>query len=205
MRLPFLASFIIFIIWLTYELRKSRRKEEKLEKQFWAREREANNTRRKPLDGLSFISIPLNELPLETASDNPQIQEYTDILRTLSTKKIVNLTGYTNTDLKLMYGAPNITELTEYDQNYTLLARTLQQWATTLFELGYSTEAKTILEFAISTDTDVSGSYRLLVSIYHSNGEDEKIAALQERAKKLRSLSKNAIVRILQEFYPSSD
>ena len=205
MRLPFLASFIIFIIWLTYELRKSRRKEEKLEKQFWAREREANNTRRKPLDGLSFISIPLNELPLETASDNPQIQEYTDILRTLSAKKIVNLTGYTNTDLKLMYGAPNITELTEYDQNYTLLARTLQQWATTLFELGYSTEAKSILEFAISTDTDVSGSYRLLASIYHSNGEDEKIAALQERAQKLRSLSKNAIVRILQEFYPSSD
>ncbi len=43
MRLPFLASFIIFIVWLTYELAKSRKKAEKLEKSFWDREREANN------------------------------------------------------------------------------------------------------------------------------------------------------------------
>ena len=104
-----------------------------------------------------------------------------------------------------MYGAPNITALTEYDQNYTLLARTLQQWASTLVELGFIAEAKTILEFAVSTDTDVSGSYRLLSSIYHDNGEDEKIASLLQRAQTLRSLSKNSIVRILQEFCPSSD
>lgn len=206
MRLPFLASFIIFIAWLTYELAKSRKKAEKLEKSFWDREREANNTRKKPLDGLNFISLPLDELPFGTAAgDNERIQEYEDVLRTLSTQKIVNLTGYSNTDLKLMYGAPNITVLTEYDQNYTLLARTLQQWASSLAELGFTAEAKTILEFAVSTDTDVSGSYRLLSSIYHDNGEDEKIASLLQRAQTLRSLSKNSIVRILQEFCPSSD
>ena len=205
MRLPFLASFIIFIVWLTYELAKSRKKAEKLEKSFWDREREANNTRKKPLDGLNFISLPLNELPFGIAADNERIQEYEELLRTLSTQKIVNLTGYSNTDLKLMYGAPNITALTEYDQNYTLLARTLQQWASTLVELGFTAEAKTILEFAVSTDTDVSGSYRLLSSIYHDNGEDEKIASLLQRAQTLRSLSKNSIVRILQEFCPSSD
>lgn len=205
MRLPFLASFIVFIIWLTYELAKSRKKAEKLEKSFWERERAANSTRRKPLDGLAFITIPIDKLPFGMLPDSERIFEYEEILHTLSTQKIVNLTGYSNTDLKLMYGAPNITLLTEYDQNYTLLARTLQQWAACLMEHGYTQEAKTVLEFAISTDTDVSGSYRLLASIYCENNEGEKIVSLLEKAKSLRSLSKNSIVRILQEFCPSSD
>ena len=37
----------------------------------------------------------------------------------------MHLTGYTNTDLKLEYGAPNIKLLSAYDQRYTTLARTL--------------------------------------------------------------------------------
>ena len=205
MRVPFLASFIIFIIWLTYELAKVRKQEEKQKLQFWERERQANNTRKKSLEGLAYITIPLDTLPVQTATEDSSISEYLDVIRTLATQTIVNLTGYSNTDLKLMYGAPNITVLTEYDQNYTLLARTLQQWASRLMELGFSDEAKAVLEFAISTDTDVSGSYRLLASIYHENGDDAKIADLLQRAQSLRSLSKNTIVRILQEFCPSSD
>lgn len=205
MRLPFLASFIVFIIWLTYELAKSRKQEEKLKDSFWARERKANSTRKKPLDDLHYLSLPLKQLPFGIITDDSRVQEYEEILLTLSSQKIVNLTGYSNTDLKLMYGAPNITVLTEYDQNYTLLARTLQQWADALIKRGFVTEAKTVLEFAVSTNTDVSSTYRMLASIYHNAGEDAKIHDLIKRAGELRSLSKNSIVRILQEFCPSCD
>ena len=193
MRFPFLASFIIFIIWLTYMLTKTRRSEEKQQKQFWARERQANNTRRKSLDGLSYITIPLDTLPMDTAADNFSIQECLEIIRTLSTQTIVNLTGYSNTDLKLMYGAPNITVLTEYDQNYTFLVRTLQKWASLLYEQGFVPEARAVLEFAVSTNTDISSSYKLLATIYRDNGESEKIAALLQTAQSLRSLSKKEI------------
>lgn len=199
MRLPFLASFIVFIIWLSYEIKKSRRAIDRQQNAFWERERQANRTRKKPLDTLDYITIPLHALPMGICSEQPQIAECLDLIRSLSEQKIVNFTGYSNTDLKLMYGAPNITLLSEYDQNYTLLVRTLQKWASLLHEQGYVNEAKTILEFAVSIRTDVSGSYRLLASIYRMEGTPEKNAGLIETAMTLNSSMKDVIVRTLQE------
>lgn len=203
MRLPFLASFIVFIVWLSYEIRKSRDAIEKQQKSFWERERQANRTRKKPLDDLDYIKIPIDKLPMELCTDQPQIAECSDLIRALSEQTIVNLTGYSNTDLKLMYGAPNITLLTDYDQNYTLLVRTLQKWASLLYEQKHVREAKTILEFAVSTRTDVSGTYKLLTSIYLADGEGEKISGLIETAKTLNSSMRESIVRTLQESDPS--
>ena len=199
MKLPFLASFIVFIVWLSFMITRSRRAMELQEKQFWDREKQANRTRRKSLDGLAYITIPLDKLPLDLNTDQDDIRECVYIIRTLSTQTIVNLTGYTNTDLKLMYGAPNITALTEYDQNYTLLARTLQKWAALLHAQGHITQARTILEFAVSTRTDVSGTYRLLADIYKDSGESEKVAGLMEAAQALPDFSRNIITRLLQE------
>lgn len=203
MRFPFLASFIIFLIWLSYQLAKSKRITEKQEKSFWERERLANQTRRKSLDALPYITIPLATLPMQLCQEDDAVRECTDLVRSLSEQTIVNLTGYSNTDLKLMYGAPNITLLSDYDQNYTLLARTLQKWAALLYKKGFVNETKTILEFAVSTQTDVSGSYKLLASIYKKEGHPEKIASLLETASTLRSAMKPAIVRALQESDPS--
>lgn len=205
MRFPFLASFIIFLIWLSYQLAKSRRITEKQEKSFWERERLANQTRRKSLDALPYITIPLAALPIQLCQEDDAVRECSDLVRSLSEQTIVNLTGYSNTDLKLMYGAPNITLLSDYDQNYTLLARTLQKWAALLYKKGFVNETKAILEFAVSTQTDVSGSYKLLASIYKKEGHPEKIASLLETASTLRSAMKPAIVRALQESDPSDD
>lgn len=200
MKMPFFASFIIFIVWLTYELSKVRRKSEKRQKSFWDKEAEANSTRRKSLDDLPYISIPFDTLPMDTMKEDAQVAEYQETLRTLAESPIVNFTGLTNTDLKLQYGAPNIDLLTRYDQNYTTLACTLQKWAAQLYEAGHITDTKCILEFAISTDTDVSHSYKLLASIYSSEGSNDKIAELKNRAENLKSGTKNIIVRMLQEY-----
>lgn len=202
MKMPFFASFIIFIVWLTYELAKSRRRAEKKNTSYWEKEAQANSTRRKSLDDLNYITIPFSELPINTLAENEEIQECIQTLRTLAESPIVNFTGISNTDLKLQYGAPNIDLLMRYDQNYTVLACTLQKWAEKLYKVGYTNETKCILEFAISTDTDVSNSYRLLASIYASEGSRDKIAELKDRARNLKSGSRNIIVRILQEFDP---
>ena len=203
MKLPFLASFIVFIVWLTYELSKTRRIEENQSKQFWEREKQANSTRRKPLDDLAYITIPLSDLPMDACCDREDVQECLDVIRTLAQETVVNLTGYTNTDLKLMYGAPNITALTQYDQNYTMLARTLQKWASLLYAQNLTDEAQTILEFAVSTRTDVSGTYRLLASIYRAQGEPDKIAGLMRTVETLPDAAQKIIGRILQESDPS--
>lgn len=202
MKMPFFASFIIFIVWLTYELSKGRRQAEKERNSFWEKEAEANRTRRKSLDHLNYITIPLDSLPMDIMSEDETIKEYQQIIHSLADSPIVNFTGFTNTDLKLEYGAPNIELLTRYDQNYTTLVCTLQKWAQRLYESGYITEATRLMEFAISIDTDVSGTYRLLATIYSTGGEKEKIEELKNRAENLKSGSKNIIVRILQEFCP---
>lgn len=205
MKIPFFASSIVFCIWLFYELRKHRRKEAQVEDSFWERETAANNTRKKPLDNLEYISIPFDFLPMDILKEEEEVAECHRLLLTLSEQKIVNLTGLSNTELKLRYGAPNITVLTDYDQNYTVLARTLQKWASLLYQAGYTQEAKTILEFAVSTKTDISASYAILSEIYKKTGQTQKIESLLQIAEGLNSAMKPAIVRILKEAYPCSD
>ena len=113
----------------------------------------------------------------------------------------MNFTGWTNTDLKLEYGAANITILSEYDQNYTLLARTLQKWADQLIAAGYGKEASVIMEFAVSTNTDVSSTYYQLADYWASRGESFRIEQLIRTAEGLRSSSRNTIIRHLKEKY----
>lgn len=199
MKFPFFASFIVFIIWLTLKLSKNSRLEESQNQAFWEKERLADNTRRQPLDDLEYITIPFEKLSMDLLPDDERASDYKATLDSLSESKIVNFTGITNTDLKLKYGAPNIDLLTRYDQNYTILARTLQQWASHLYENGYRKEACTILEFAVSTRTDVSGTYKLLCKIYQEENTPEKIQDLYSTAESLNSVMKNTIVRILQE------
>ena len=127
MNFGFLASFITFSLLVSYTVRKQGKKRRKNDSDFWAREERANSVRRKPLDGLNYIKIPLERFPTHILNEDSTVMECIGIVESLTDKKIVNLTGWTNTDLKLEYGTANITQLSEYDQNYTLLVRTLQK------------------------------------------------------------------------------
>lgn len=228
MKTLFLSSLISFCL-LIFLLNKRHSKMEKSMKDaFWKREEEANHTRRKSLDNLPYITIPLEELPLachitddtadvrntddaadvrntgDAAANEAISEECKEILRSLSTQKIVNLTGYTNTDLKLSYGTANITCLTEYDQNYTLLVSTLQKWAEALYRGGAKKECRQVLEYAVSVGTDVSHTYFLLADLYDEEGENDLKCSLIEKASGLSSLSSKVIVRTLQGSGPYS-
>lgn len=198
MKFPFFASFIVFCIWLGYEIHKHRNKQAKADKEFWEKEAAANNTRRKSLDDLEYIQIPFGSLPMDVLMEDSKVADYHRTLQELSDSPIVNFTGISNTDLKLQYGAPNIELLSRYDQSYTTLVRTLQNWAEVLFENGYSDEAGSILEFAVSTRTDISASYKLLVKIYNQQGTPEKINHLIPIAESLNSGMKNHILTLLR-------
>lgn len=201
MKFPFLASFLLFSALLTYELGKSRRIEEKSMKNFLEKENAANSVRKKDLDGLPYISIPLEDFPMDVLTDREDIMEIHNQLKTLSTKKIVNLTGISNTDLKLTYGTANITVLTEYDQNYTILARTIYKWGKLLYEENLIPQAKQVLSFGINTGSDVSGNYKLLATIYKQEGNDKEIQELIDKASSINSLMKNSILKSLKDIY----
>ena len=83
MRFYFFASFIVFCIWLGYEIHKHRNMEAKDYEAFWDREHAANSTRRKSLDGLPYIAIPVETFPFGLLPGNEQVPEYaqrTDLL-----------------------------------------------------------------------------------------------------------------------------
>lgn len=201
MSLIILASLIIFGAILHARMKQQGKSQTNTEAAFWEREHQANFVRRKPLDKLDYITIPLEELPVDTMADDPAVADCLDVLRSLSTQRIVNLTGYTNTDLKLEYGTASFPELSEYDQNYTLLVTTLQKWADILLENRFTDEARRVMEFAVQTRTDVKRTYYRLAEIYDRQLETEKIRELAETAGALRSPSGEAIVRTLQESY----
>ena len=205
MKTLFLSSLILFCLIIAYNNRRHSKMVEKQQKEYWDRENAANSTRKKPLDNLAYITIPLETLPINTLPENPKVQEYVELLQNLASVKIVNLTGYTNTDLKLEYGTANITVLSEYDANYTLLVRTLQDWAELLYKAGFTDEAQSVLEFAVSTNTDISRSYYLLADIYDSTGNTSKKETLIASAEEIRSVMKQTIVRTLQGSGPYSD
>lgn len=199
MNIGFLASFITFCLLVSYNIKKQARKKKRDEKDFWAREAEANSVRRKPLDGLPYIRIPLERFPTHLLNNNGEVLECIETIASLTSEKIVNLTGWSNTDLKLEYGAPNITALSEYDQNYTLLVRTLQKWADALEEAGYKDEAVVLMEFAVSTNTDVSRTYYQLADYWAARGRGDKIEEMMRTARGLRSSNKDAILRHLKQ------
>ncbi len=200
---PFLASFILLCIFLNFNSRRVSRKVEEREQDFWARELESNNVRKKSLDNLEYVHIPVDLLPFGTAGDNQMLQRCEDEVLALKDEKIVNLTGITNTDLKLEYGTANITPLTQYDQNYTALVCGLQNWGQELYNQGRYEDAATVLEFSARTRSDITGTYRLLVDLYKTKlglneGEiKRKIDGLVPIAKSLNSLSRLTILKLL--------
>lgn len=196
---PFLAT-IVFVIWLTYELKKHDRINTKAYEDFWKKEREANLVRKKSLDNLSYIKVPLEYIPKSLLSEDPDVSDCISILEHLSERKIVNLTGYTNTDLKLEYGAPNLNILMEYDENYTLYARTMNRLAHAYYDAGYESNARILLECCIESNTDIKATYLLLAQIYKKHREKEKLDQLMNAAQTLPSVSKKSIIHALEEY-----
>lgn len=194
----FLGLFIFFVFLLAYYRKKSTNAQRAVEEAFWNRENEANNVRRQDISGLSYITIPLEKFPMNIC-DNEELNACEQTLTALSAKKILNLGSQTNTDLKLKYGPANLADLTEYDQNFTTLCRTLVCYAETLIRLGYETEAQPVLEFGISCGSDHSRNYKLLAELYHRQGDRDRLDSLLAQAKELDSPMQNTIIRHIEE------
>ena len=198
MKFPLLASLLVFVVWIAYEIHKARKKDDKFMADFWEREREADSTRRKSLADLNYITILLSELALPEDSDE-DLKESFSLLENLAESKIVKLSEYTNTELKLKYGAPNLPLLTEWDTNYSTMVQTLQKIAVSLFKSGNLDLAEKYLNFAVESGTDVSQSYYLLADIYEKRGEPDRITELELLAGNLNSIMKEAMLENLSE------
>lgn len=184
--MPFLLFFIFVILSLTimHRIRYVKRQETKQGSKFWQAESQADSIRKQDISQLDYIYIPIETLPfgIDTAKDVVSLE---DTVRRLDNTKILNLNQYTNTELKMQYGAANLPFLSECDERCTLLLRTLYQWACKLLEHGFPEEAVRIAEYSVDIGSDLSGIYFMLTDYYKLF---EDIPALQKLSKSAQAL-----------------
>lgn len=188
---PFLAIFITFCLVLAYYIRKSDTNQQKVQDEFWEKERLANTIRKKDISKLDYITIPFEKIPvkLDTSTEKKLFE--------LKDKPMLNLTGISNTDLKLLYGTANITILSEYDTNFMEFVSLLPEYTLELQNAGHSDTAQMLLEFAVSCNADSRKIYEQLASIYQQQNQPDKIKQLYEASDRLPELTKKAIQNML--------
>ena len=194
-----ISLLIIFVLWLNYEIGKNNRLSNKGKDEFWRKESQANQTRKADISGLEYLSVPIERLPMDDNPDNT-INSYRDTILSQSNKKILNLSSFSNTELKLKYGASNIHLLSEYDNNYTVLIATLNKWGERLYMNGYHMEALAVLEVAFDCKSDVHKTFELLAEIYNEQGLYNKIDLLIDSITSSPIRNKEAILLKLQSY-----
>lgn len=195
---PIFTCFAIFSLFTFLYMRRSSTKSLTGAENMLEREREANSVRKQPLTDLNYINVDLSKFP-ELNTEDEYLLERIKKLTALSDPdvKIVNLSAYTNTDLKLKYGVANITVLTEYDQNFTNLCRCLFEIGKRLHSANDIENALTFLEYGINCGTDLKSHYTLLADIYESQLQYGKIVDLIHSAKNINSALKDSLIRDL--------
>lgn len=160
------------------------------------------------LSELASENSPVEEFPSPHPAEYaaPLSEELANVeleLCKLADCRIVNLTGISNTELRLTYGTANLDPLMSYDHNFTILIRSLQKWGSLLASAGHPEDAVTVLSYAVSIGSDIAGTYAVLARLYKSRGEYSKIEELKSRAEELTTLMKPSILRDLEQLTES--
>ena len=192
-----LTMFLAFIGVLTYRLHKARNNHSQRLEEFWEKERQADLAPTKDLSHITYITIPLEKFPLHF-SDDPEIDMIEEELEQLSGKRLLNLNGKTNTELKLEYGAQNLEIMQEIGDDFSRMTMLLTDYAKGLMQEGRFEDAITVLEFGLSVGSDISTNYILLGDCYQSTGQPGKIQKLKEDVKKLHLLLEKKILDYLE-------
>lgn len=188
----FTICMVVFVIVLKMNVNKNKAAKDTATSDFWEREHAANLTRRQDISGLDYISIPLEKFPLNLNTESEQT------LRQLADEKILNLTGISNTDLKMQYGVANLEALTAYDENFTKLVQVLTTYSSELLDAGQPEQARIVLEYAVSIHADAKAIYVTLAKLYLASDEADRIADLITSAEGLNSISRSGIVDALK-------
>ena len=189
--LPILTIFIVFLVVLTYHIKKNDAAQAKVQDEFWEKERKSNAVRKQDISKLDYITIPLEKIPHRLNSETESA------FLALSQKTMLNLTGISNTDLKLTYGTANLALLAEYDNNFTDMVALLPAYTSELQEAGYEDCARMLLEFAISHKADSTKIYSQLASIYKAHNETERLEWLRTNSEDLPSYTRLAVQKEL--------
>lgn len=180
--LPFpslFVCFLIFILWLHYEKRKSSREEKKRSDEFWQREEAANCARNKDISKLPMFEPDMEQIPMPESSDE-NICYYQNRVIEQSKLPMMNLSEYSNTDLKLAYGVGNFKTLSQYDENFNDFLMNMSNLGKAYHKGELMEEAAAVYRFCLNSGSDKSTDYRALAEIYAAMGARRELSSLAE-------------------------
>lgn len=197
----FIIIFVIFIAWTQYEMKKSSKAAQKVEDAFWAREQEANFAPKQDISDLPLLQFDESVIPLppeDMFTPEDDVTTYIAELKKLLREPMIDLSEYTNTDLKLAYGVANFTTLSGYDDNYNSFLLLMTNLAR-----GY--ERRELHDLAVATYRSAldCGSVKLtdytgLAEVYLAMDAPEQISALIDEVEASDHPRKSGVVEALK-------
>lgn len=181
-----LTSILLATLIINGAIRRSNRFDKEKRRRYLEREEKASRTPSQNLDKIRWIKIP-DSLPLDIMPEDPKASKISESIHNLSLKKITNLSGFTNTDLKLEYGAVNLKELSAADSNCIVLLRNISSLAEIYIKNDHYDEAMQLLQFAVEAGSDDPKQFEALSSYYLEDENYDAIYKLKETADKLDS------------------
>lgn len=189
--------FLIFCAWIHYERRKSTRKYERESRAFWDREDEANHTKNKDISSLPLFCPNKDDIPMPKTEDE-NITYYQEKVQSSLTKPMMDLSQFTNTDLKLAYGTGNFKTLSEYDENFNDFLMNLSNLGKSYRTAGMLSESAGTYEQCIASGSDKSTDYKALAYAYAMMGNHGKLQDLISSAERSELPRKTTLVESLR-------
>lgn len=196
--LIYLFCFLVFVAWLFYEQKKQQKKMKKASDEFWAREDEANHTRKKDISHLPKIHVEENELPV-VDTDDESVLYYIGQLKEIIKMPMMDLSEYTNTDLKLAYGVGNFKTLSDYDETFHNFLTDLSCMGRACSQAGLYETAIQCYEMAFRYGSTKLNDYKELAHIYLVLDDPGKVSELIQQVQNSKQPHKASIVDALKQ------
>lgn len=194
----YLICFCIFCAWLFYEQRKKQRAQRKASEEFWVREELANSTRNKDISHLPLIQVPEDAIPFVETRDEAILYSIGQI-RQIIKEPMIDLSEYSNTDLKLAYGVGNFKTLSEYDEKFNTFLIALTNLARAYERSGYHEEAKKTYLAAIHYGSHRVSDYEELAEVCLTLGHTGELEQLIREVESGDHPRKEKITALLRQ------
>lgn len=180
--ITYLIIFFIFCAWLFYEQRKSSKKTRKQSEEFWERENKANHTRNKDISDLPIFHLQEEDIPIIDSNDS-SVQYYIEQLKNYTQLPLIDLSKYSNTDLKLAYGVGNFKLLSDYEENFNNLFIIFTNLARSCDKVGLYDDALKVYRLSIKYGSVRASDYEEMARVFLHKDDPEALRSLITEVK----------------------
>jgi hypothetical protein len=197
--------FLSLVFVLQHNLRKSKKTDQALKDQFWSKEKQSLTVRKKSFSESDYIRPSLDSLNFDKftpslPADRLQHQQLIQDLNRLVVLDMMNFSHMSNSEIRIAYGTANQTVVTDNEEHYNQFLKTLAKYGHFMLDHEESYEAEAAFRLAIDLGSDYTDHYLSLATLYENSNKKEAIQPLIQQANELTSLSKDSIIKKLNNF-----